>query len=47
MCANKFSIGELIEIHVSSIVNEVIETILIFFYEKIFEHKKSTKTQNF
>ena len=43
MRTNKFSIGELIEVHVSSIVNEVIRTILslyVFLQKKFWTQKK-------
>ena len=47
MRTNKFSIGDLIGVHVSSIVNEVIRTISsqFFFLRKIFGRKKSTHKQ--
>ena len=49
MCRNKFWIGGLIGVHVSSIVNEVIRTILslfIFFYRKILSAQKLKSNQN-
>ena len=46
MCTNKFSIGGLIGVHVSNIVNDVIRTILIFFYEKILNVQKRKPNQN-
>ena len=49
MRTDKFSIGGLIGVHVSSVVNEAIRTILslfIFFLQKDFERTKSTKAQN-
>ena len=46
MCTDKFSIGRLIKVHVSSIVNEAIKTIssqFFFFYEKILSVQKAPK----
>ena len=43
MRTNKFSIDGL---HVSSIVNEAINTISIFFYEKILNAQNRKSTQN-
>ena len=46
MCTNKFSIGGLIGVQVSNIVNDVIRTISIFFYEKILNAQKRKPNQN-
>ena len=47
MRTNKFSIGGLIGVHVSNIVNDVIRTISIFFfYEKILNAQKRKPNQN-
>ena len=51
MCTNKFSIGELIGVHVSSIVNEIIRAItsqffVVVFLRKNFERKKHITSQN-
>ena len=49
MCTNKFLIGGLIRVDVSSIVNKVIRTIsslFIFFLRKYFERKKRKSSQN-
>ena len=47
MRRNKFSIGGLIWVHVSSIVNEVIRTISSqLFLQKVFERTKTQINQN-
>ena len=51
MCTNKFSIGELIGVHVSSIVNGIIRAItsqffVVVFLRKHFERKKHITSQN-
>ena len=49
MRTNKFSIGRLIGVHVSSIINEVIKTIssqFILFYKKIFAYKNANQTKH-
>ena len=46
MCKNKFLLGELIGVHVSSIVNESIRTISVFFEKTLSTQKcKSSKNQ--
>ena len=46
MLTNKFSIGGLTGVHVSSIGNEVIRTISIFFNQKILNAQKRKSSQN-
>ena len=46
MCTNKFSIGGLVGVHVRSIVNETIRTILsLFIFFFLLKNFKRTKTQ--
>ena len=49
MLTNKFLIGRLIRVHVSSIVNEAIKTIsrqFIFFTKKVLNVQKHIRDQN-